>query len=290
MNPATWTKDSDSIGYARSPQLKVVDRALSAYVGGKNKTSLYALVDAFLDWYESKPNWLATRRRTHMIELVNYIKQEAIALVPIVGGHVFNRRMARRRLDQMLAAPEAFLRKHRISIAGDRDANAIDFRATVDSPDLLFDSGLLGTAPLSAPIVGYKFASKGSLYGPKVSAVCIKMHSDLGPASTAADALGKLFPVTAGQVMMTGTLTGCSIVIRSNGLLACTHIQPRGQNGNALQDQLERFNMPGIRIYGLNDYGGYYTHVIGFNVGGWKIYSQRSDAQGKIRSVDTIHP
>ena len=167
-NPATWTKDSDSIGFARSPQLKVVDRALSAYVGGKNKTSLYALVDAFLDWYESKPNWLATRRRTHMIELVNYIKQEAIALVPIVGGHVFNRRMARRRLDQMLAAPEAFLRKHRISIAGDRDANAIDFRATVDSPDLLFDSGLLGTAPLSAPIVGYKFASKGSLYGPKV--------------------------------------------------------------------------------------------------------------------------
>jgi hypothetical protein len=221
---------------------------------------------------------------------VNYVKKEAIAQVPNVGGHVFNRRMARRRLDEMLASPEAFLRKHRISIAGDRDANAIDFRATVDSMDLLFDSALLGSAPLFAPIAGYKFASKGSLYGPKVSAVCIKMHSDLGLASTAADALGKLFPVTAGQVMMTGTLTGCSILIRTNGLLACTHIQPKGQDGKALQDQLQGFNMPGIRVYGLNDYGGYYTHVIGFNVGGWKIYSQRSDAQGKIYSVDTIHP
>jgi hypothetical protein len=198
--------------------------------------------------------------------------------------------MARRRLDQMLGGPKAFLQKHRISIAGDRDADAIDFRATVDSMDLPFDSALLGTAPLYAPIAGYKFASKGSLYGPKVSAVSIKMQTDLGPTSTAADALGKLFPVTAGQVMMTGSLTGCSILIRTNGLLACTHVQPKGQDGTALQNQLEGFNMPGIRVYGKNDYGAYYTHVIGFNVGGWKIYSQRSDAQGRVQPLDTIYP
>ncbi len=290
MNPATWTKDSDKFGYSRSPQLKAVDQALSAYAGGKSKQSLYVLVDAFLDWYESKVNWLASRRRAHMIELVNYIKQEAVLQVPGIGGYVFNRRMARRRLDEMLATPEAFLRKHRISIAGDRDAAPLDFRVAVDSSDLLFDNGQLGPAPLSAPIVGYKFSSRASLYGPKVPCVCIKMHQDYRPTSSAADALGKLYPVNAGQVMMTGTLTGCSFLIRTAGPLACTHIQPVGQGGNALQDQLEGFGMPGIRVYGLNDYGGLYTHIIGFNIGGWKIYSQRSDAQGKVHTVDTIYP
>jgi hypothetical protein len=45
-----------------------------------------------------------------------------------------------------------------------------------------------------------------------------------------------------------------------------------------------------MKVYGPNDYDPYYTHVIGFNSGGWVIFAQRSDANGTVHSVEKLHP
>jgi hypothetical protein len=238
MDPTTWTKDSDKFGHKRSTELKAIDTALAAYTGAPGKQTLYTLVDAFLDWYEARPNWLASMRKKDMIDLVNYIKQRAAIHVPNVDGYVFNRRMARRKLNQMLAAPEDFLNKYRISIAGDPGGNnaGIDFRVTVDCGDLLFDNAQLGASPIFFPIAGYKFSSIGSVYGPKVNAVSIVMHKKFPLNATAADVQARLYPVNAGALMMTGTLTACSFVIQSTGGLPA----PIFSRGLRQQDQGRR--------------------------------------------------
>jgi hypothetical protein len=271
----------------------VVDRAVWAYAHGKSKLTLYALADAFLDWYQSKANWLQTLRSANMIELVNYIKTEATKQVPGVGGYIFNRRMAQRMLDEMMTSPLPFLQRYKISVAGAGDSPALDFRVSVMCDDVLFDPGQLVPNAAFAPIKGCQFSSKGLLYGPKVAAVSIHMHEDFTAANNAVVAQGKLYPVSmVRRLLMTGMLTGCSFLIRTNVPLACTHLKPVGQNGIALQNQLVGFHMPAITIYGVQDYGGgaIRCHVIGFNIQGWRIYSQRSNAHGVVPPVHQIYP
>ena len=101
------------------------------------------------------------------------------------------------------------------------------------------------------------------------------------------------------NIMITGQLSGCCFCIVPHGPgLACTHINPQGAPGGAVQLQNDLTstgtfrNYPGpFLTYGRKNYPGYAT-VIGVRVGGvWNIYAQKSNDQcTTITGAERIYP
>ncbi len=287
MDAAKFKTESEGNKKVRSGKLKAVDRALENYNNVKSKQALYALTNAILDWYASKSNWVQTVRKDAMIKLINYVKTEANVRAPDSGLRIFNHCQSKRARDEMLNNPSSFLRKHRISIAGDGDGPKT-FYMIVDSGDLIFEDQLLGPAPLGFPIAGYKLTSDVKCkYGAKMlNTMSIAMHKNFNPMN-AADVTNKLVPLQ-GNVVVTGMLTACTYVIRKQAGVSATHLQPTG-DGNVLQDKVAGWNIPGVTLYGKRDYTTSYTHVIGFGGGtNWKFYAQKGGSGTSIVGVDEI--
>jgi len=284
MTPQQFKTRSDVSRKPRSSQLKKVDAALTTYDHVKTKHTLYALANAILAWRATKQNWTTSIRKAAMIDLINYVKAEALRLAPSSGYRVFNHCQAKTARDEMLGNPRRFLKKNRISIAGEDDGQMV-FYVWVDSGDLIFENQLLPPTAFSFPIKGYKLSTSAD-YGAKLrNTMSIKMHPKVSPTS-AADVTNKLVPL-AGNLVVTGMLTACCFVIRNLGGVSATHLQPSG-DGNALQDTVAGYNIPGVTLYGKRDYTTSYTHVIGFNTGSWHFYAQRCGEGTVIVDVDKI--
>jgi len=288
LNADKFKSDSEGNKKIRSAKLKAVDTALDRYNLGKSKQTLYALTTAILDWYASKQNWVNSVRKDAMIVLINYVKSEALVHAPSSGRRIFNHCQAKQARDEMLRAPASFLRKHRISIAGNSDGPKT-FYMIVDSGDLIFEDQLLNPAPLGFPVAGYKLTSDAHCnYGAKMlNTMSIEMHQNSNPAN-AADVTNKLVPLQ-GQVVVTGMLTACTFVIRKQaGAVSATHLQPTG-DGNVLQDLVAGWNIQGVTLYGKRNYTSSYTHVMGFGGGGnWQFYAQKGGPGTTIVGVDKI--
>lgn len=271
----TWRSSAVSKFYPNSPRYQAVLDAAARYDGSKSASDLKDLARAILAWQATKLDWLRTHRRAAMIELVNYVKDEAHVRYPKAGRWLFNYLHCKAKFQEMVAAPQAFLANHVISIAGASDGLKT-YSMRVDHGDPTYDDRALTTA---ASIYGgrpmYSF-SPGTPQAVEFSATAIKMHTDFTSACNAAALQGKLVDVDQGaDIVLTGQLTGCSFVIQTGGSLKATHIKPVGQSGNALHTQIDGFHLANTKVYGMNDYGGDAVMIIGFKSGGWQIFAQK---------------
>jgi len=104
-------------------------------------------------------------------------------------------------------------------------------------------------------------------------------------------------PAVGPDIVITGGLSGCSIVTQGNTFAA--HIQPydakdglaEKQSGNQLRYVINTFN--GFKVFGRQDYGGTNANIIGVRSGGnWRFYAQgkqlRDTARQEIVNVREI--
>ena len=297
MDLDKWKKFSGKFGHGRTDELKDVDRAVAQYQANPSLANLKTLALRVLDWQASKTDWMRTDsiRAEPMRELVNLIKQSARTAWPEVRGRIFNRLHSDLQLASLINNPMSWLSGNLLSIAGLGDGQR-DFYLSVQHPDPTFEQEdigkgfVMGIGPLN-----YRM-DEANLWATKIQgAMCIKMHTDISSASNAAAVTNHMVAL-AGSVMVTGMVNGCSFLIEDAGgagALNCTHIKPVGQASEALQNQINGFNLNHTLVYGQNDYGAALAAtVIGFAKGSWQIFAQLSPrgSPAKVTRVVQLYP
>lgn len=296
MDFANWKKLSSSFGHSRSAALKRVDDAVATYAFGKSLQSLKRLAACIIDWQATKGDWLVDSvRSAPMKQLVQGVKTESVRLWPAVGKFIFNRLHCDIELRKLRENPANWLGANPLAIGGGAADGILDFYLTVDHPDPTYgmDDLTQCVSFFHMPRL-YKLNCAPAYGAPLQNAMNIVMHRDFTAAGTATDVTAKLAAVPNGpKALVTGALSGCSFLIRTAGAaLECTHIEPNGQTGSALQNQLTGFNIANTRIFGRNDYpaAGQVT-IIGINIAGWEIFAQLKAApQGPIVELRKIYP
>jgi hypothetical protein len=98
-------------------------------------------------------------------------------------------------------------------------------------------------------------------------------------------------------LMFTGGLSGCSFIVNAQAnSIACAHLEPKGETGEALHNRLKR--MPYTAVYGRNDYSEISRQVAIVGVlrnNQWKVYAQKNQFDFRtgdltIRKVKRIYP
>jgi hypothetical protein len=296
MDLAKWKSISGKFGKLRTGELRRVDAAVESFRQSPSQTKLEALARSILAWQAlggNKTNWLADSiRGPAMRELVNLVKEESEILWPQVGGLVFNHLYSRDALAALKTDPLHWLNRNSLTIAGGNDGIG-EFFLQVEHGDPTYSSDQIPKGHTVMAIQPRWRIDEKERRGAKFNAMCIGMHTDIGPNSTAANVTAKLVALPANcDLVVTGMMNGCTFVIRDGGQLACTHIMPVGQEGEELQDQIIDFNLPNSRNFGQNDYGGTQAAaVVGVGTGGWKLYAQLTPRMGQtINRVEMIYP
>lgn len=284
-----WKSHSSKMLLSRSAELKLIDERVSAYTKTRSLQALVHLAWSVVYWHRSKSDWLDSNRSSAMVDLVNLIKQESRLLWPDVGGYIFNALYTTNEATSLESRPGQWLKENVLNVSGASDDGAEEFYLNLDSGDPIYEGGDVparATIFSGPPLYQLKPGANRAHAGGKITRPCIniKMHTDIGRDSAAAEIKRKLIPLT-GNFMTTGMINGCTFVIdhTNPGRLFATHIKPVGQSAEELQDLVAAcFDLRNVIVFGQRDYGASeQVAIIGTTFGSWNIFAQLSPRGGR---------
>ena len=300
FNPATWRTDSGKAFHGRSTDLQQVDAALRQYELGKSAQTLKALTRAILAWQATKVPWTASIRRDAMVQLINYVKAEAVTRFTDGDQEIFSYVKCEPDMQILTTNPRRLMGMRPIYVSGEATDCVATFRLGWSSGDPTYDYGPIAVPNIFAAQEKFSLASANR--GPGMQAISILMHTDVTNLTTAPMILNKLYRLGGASMMTTGQLSGCTFIVREDqGHLECTHLKPNGFGGDGvpLQNHIEGLNLgPDVAIYGRKDYpnpnggGEVRVSVIGRRgAHGWEIFAQRYiHGTSIVQGTDRIWP